>query len=92
VQPLRDIGWIGNDSVNGLLYDVFERTEESRLWSSARPCGLAWRTGFTGVKKVTGPLLSPGALDFMPISRSRVIRENHARQTIIKIPVERIRK
>jgi hypothetical protein len=36
------------------------------------------------VKKVPGPLLSPGALDFMPISPSRVIRENHTRQTIIK--------
>jgi hypothetical protein len=37
-----------------------------------------------GVKKVPGPLLSPGALDFMPISPSRVIRENHTRQAIIK--------
>jgi hypothetical protein len=46
----------------------------------------------TGVKKVPGPLLSPGALDFMPISPSRVIRENHIRQTIIKIPVEIITK
>jgi hypothetical protein len=41
-----------------------------------------------GVKKIPGPLLYAGALDFMPISRSRVIRENHTRQTIIKVPVE----
>jgi hypothetical protein len=40
--------------------------------------------GIQGVKKVPGPLLSPGALDFMPISPSRVIKENHTRQTIIK--------
>jgi hypothetical protein len=37
-----------------------------------------------GVTKVPGPLLSPGALDFMPISLSRVIRENHTKQTIIE--------
>jgi hypothetical protein len=36
------------------------------------------------VKKAPGPLLSPGALDFMLISRSRVIREKRTRQTIIK--------
>jgi hypothetical protein len=36
------------------------------------------------VKKVPGPLLSPGALDFMPISPSRVIGENYTRHTIIK--------
>jgi hypothetical protein len=39
-----------------------------------------------GVKKVSGPLLSPGALDFMLISPSHVIRENHTRQTVIKNP------
>jgi hypothetical protein len=37
-----------------------------------------------GVKKVPGPLLSPGALDFMPISPSLAIRENHTRQAIIR--------
>jgi hypothetical protein len=44
------------------------------------------------VKKVPDPLLSPGALDFIPISPSHVIRENHTRQTIIKIPGEIITK
>jgi hypothetical protein len=33
----------------------------------------------TGVKKNPGPLLSLGALGFMPISPSRVIRESHTK-------------
>jgi hypothetical protein len=37
-----------------------------------------------GVKKVPSPLMSPGALDFMPILSVHVIRENHTRQTTIK--------
>jgi hypothetical protein len=38
----------------------------------------------TGGKERPDPLLSLGALDFMPISPSRVIRENHIRQIITK--------
>jgi hypothetical protein len=38
----------------------------------------------TGGKGSPRSLLSPGGLDFMPISPSRVLRENHPRQTIIK--------
>jgi hypothetical protein len=45
-----------------------------------------------GIKKVPGPMLSPGALDFMPISHSSVIRENNNRQNFIKTPVEIITK
>jgi hypothetical protein len=44
------------------------------------------------IKKGPGPILSPGALDFMPISPSRVISENHTGETITKIPVEIITK
>jgi hypothetical protein len=46
----------------------------------------------TAGEKVPGPLLSPSALDFMPILSARVIRENHTRQTNIKNPIEIIIK
>jgi hypothetical protein len=39
---------------------------------------------YKGKRKFPAPLLSSRAVDLMPISPSRVIRENHTRQTITK--------